>query len=345
MTYSHIETATPVTRGGGDSTPPRGPSSNDGDHHYDAHFEGTGEKFFEIAVVNWVLTMLTLGLYAAWAKVRTYRYFYGSTHLAGEPFRFTGKPTSLFKGILIAGLFLATLQLVFNLLFTAIQSDLASVALLVAYVLLLAYLGHYAYFRSRRYRFAHTTYREIRFRLGGSPSEFAWQCLLRLTGAIVTFGIMFPAYRNYMHKYIYNNLRFGNVRFRYSGRDDDYFGVVVPGFLLTVLTLGIYYFWWYPRVYTFFVEHLHVGRSRLHTAPITPEDLFSLRASNYLITACTLGIGAPLAQVRTARFFVDRIRIEGSTSLDDVLQTRRQSASSWGEGLADGLDMDVDLGF
>jgi uncharacterized membrane protein YjgN (DUF898 family) len=111
------------------------------------------------------------------------------------------------------------------------------------------------------------------------------------------------------------------------------------------LTLGIYYFWWYPRVYTFFVEHLHVGRSRLHTAPITPEDLFSLRASNYLITACTLGIGAPLAQVRTARFFVDRIRIEGSTSLDDVLQTRRQSASSWGEGLADGLDMDVDLGF
>jgi len=33
-------------------------------------FHGTGREYFKIWIVNLVLTIATLGIYAAWAKVR-----------------------------------------------------------------------------------------------------------------------------------------------------------------------------------------------------------------------------------------------------------------------------------
>ncbi|MED5348372.1 MAG: DUF898 family protein, partial [Pseudomonadota bacterium] len=40
-------------------------------------FHGEGGEFFRIWIVNLVLSIVTLGIYSAWAKVRTKRYFYG----------------------------------------------------------------------------------------------------------------------------------------------------------------------------------------------------------------------------------------------------------------------------
>ena len=49
-------------------------------------FRGRGGEYFRIWIVNIALSVLTLGIYTAWAKVRTQRYFYGNTYLAGESF-------------------------------------------------------------------------------------------------------------------------------------------------------------------------------------------------------------------------------------------------------------------
>jgi uncharacterized membrane protein YjgN (DUF898 family) len=37
-------------------------------------FRGTGGEYFRIWIVNLLLTILTLGIYSAWAKVRQLRY-------------------------------------------------------------------------------------------------------------------------------------------------------------------------------------------------------------------------------------------------------------------------------
>ena len=309
-----------------------------------AHFDGSGNEYFEIAFTNTVLTLLTLGLYAAWAKIRTYQYFYSSTQLGGAAFRFTGAAPALSKGILIGAGVVGLLQLAFGG-FMAFADDPFEVwGLLVGYLALLCYLWHYAYFRSRRYRFAHTTHREIRFHLEGSASAFAWRCFLRLLGTVLTLGLLFPAYKNSINRYVYNRLSFGNLGFHYDGTDAEYFRLCVPGFLLSVLTLGVYSFWWYPRLYTYRIDHLHVGQSRLRTAAIGPVELFRLWVPNLLMTVFSLGIASPLARVRSARFFVDRLRFEGPLDLGTVVQTWQQSASALGEGLAGALDMDVDLG-
>ena len=54
-------------------------------------FTGSGSEYFRIWIVNTLLTVVTLGIYSAWAKVRRLRYFYGSTQLAGSTFEYHGQ--------------------------------------------------------------------------------------------------------------------------------------------------------------------------------------------------------------------------------------------------------------
>lgn len=65
-------------------------------------FVGDAEEFFRIWIVNVCLTLLSLGIFSAWAKVRRQRYFYVSTRLEGTPFEYTGRPLPILKGRLIA---------------------------------------------------------------------------------------------------------------------------------------------------------------------------------------------------------------------------------------------------
>ncbi len=56
------------------------------------HFTGTGAGYFGIWIVNLLLTIVTLGIYSAWAKVRRLQYFYRHTEIAGSSFDFHGSP-------------------------------------------------------------------------------------------------------------------------------------------------------------------------------------------------------------------------------------------------------------
>jgi uncharacterized membrane protein YjgN (DUF898 family) len=58
-------------------------------------FTGTGSEYFGIWIVNWLLTIVTLGIYSAWAKVRRLQYFYRHTELAVSTFDFHGIPKSI----------------------------------------------------------------------------------------------------------------------------------------------------------------------------------------------------------------------------------------------------------
>jgi len=52
--------------------------------------------------VNILLTIVTFSLYAPWAKVRRLRYFYGNTVFYRRKFDFTGVPTRILIGRIIA---------------------------------------------------------------------------------------------------------------------------------------------------------------------------------------------------------------------------------------------------
>ncbi len=65
-------------------------------------FRGSSSEYFRIWIVNLCLSLLTLGIFSAWAKVRKKRYLYSHTILEGTPFQYLGQPIPILKGRLIA---------------------------------------------------------------------------------------------------------------------------------------------------------------------------------------------------------------------------------------------------
>ena len=69
------------------------------------NFTGSGSEYFKIWIVNILLTIITLGLYTPWAKVRNRRYFYANSMLADRNFEYHATGKQLFVGFLIAMVF------------------------------------------------------------------------------------------------------------------------------------------------------------------------------------------------------------------------------------------------
>jgi len=77
-------------------------------------FRGSGSEYFKIWIVNILLTIITLGIYHPWAKVRNRRYFYGNTNLAERNFEYHATGKQLFLGFIIGVIFFAIYTFVTN---------------------------------------------------------------------------------------------------------------------------------------------------------------------------------------------------------------------------------------
>lgn len=72
------------------------------DARYTFEFNGRAGEYFRIWIVNLLLTIVTLGFYSPWAKVRDQRYINASTALAGSSFEYTADPKRILLGRIIA---------------------------------------------------------------------------------------------------------------------------------------------------------------------------------------------------------------------------------------------------
>lgn len=124
-------------------------------------FTGTGAEYFRIWVVNVLLTVLTLGVYSAWAKVRRLQYFYRNTRLDNATFDYHGKPGAILKGRILALVLLVAYKVAFEL------STPAAVAVALVLVALLPWLLA----RSFRFKMVNSSYRGLRFRFAGSAID------------------------------------------------------------------------------------------------------------------------------------------------------------------------------
>src|SRR6266436_9677605 len=82
---------------GGEAANAAGPEKR-----YAVEFSASAGEYFRIWIVNLALTVVTLGIYSAWAKVRKRRYFYSHTRIDGEGFEYRANPVAILKGRLIA---------------------------------------------------------------------------------------------------------------------------------------------------------------------------------------------------------------------------------------------------
>lgn len=136
-------------------------------------FTGTGAEYFRIWIVHVLFTVLSLGIYSAWAKVRKARWFAQHTTLLGDPFDYHGQPRKILLGRLVAlALFIAYSQ----------SFQWSAIAGLVMVGVLLV-LGPALYGAAQRFRMLNTSWRGIRFGFEASqktlyavctPLVFAW---------------------------------------------------------------------------------------------------------------------------------------------------------------------------
>ena len=115
-------------------------------------FTGSGSEYFRIWIVNLLLTLVTLGLYYPWAKVRRLRYFHGNTLVGGEPLGFHADPKKMLKGYLLVGVLLALYSVAGH--FDAVAGLIAFVAVMLIWPALLK--------SSMQFRLANTSWRGLR---------------------------------------------------------------------------------------------------------------------------------------------------------------------------------------
>jgi uncharacterized membrane protein YjgN (DUF898 family) len=118
-------------------------------------FRGSAHEYFRIWIVNLCLTLLTLGLFSPWAKVRKKRYYYSHTILDGTPFQYLGQPIPILKGRLIAAVlfsayFLASHFFHFMLPYVLIPALIAAPWMLMRSM---AFNARYSAFRNMTFNF------------------------------------------------------------------------------------------------------------------------------------------------------------------------------------------------
>jgi len=136
-------------------------------------FHGTGAEYFRIWIVNLALTLLTLGIYSAWATVRNRRYFYGNTEVAGGRMDFHGKPLQILFGRILAII----------LLLAWTQGGLLHPALPYGAIMIIMALLPLLLVRGMKFRLRNTSLRNLRFDFTASAStayKALWPYLIAL---------------------------------------------------------------------------------------------------------------------------------------------------------------------
>lgn len=124
-----------------------------GRHEARLRFTGTGAEYARLWYLHTLLTLLTLGIYSAWAKVRRQRWFAHNTDLLGSRFDFDADPRRILAGRLLAVLLLVAYTHAFDI---TPQVGLAVFAALAVAAPLLMRSAH-------RFQLRHTRWRGVRF--------------------------------------------------------------------------------------------------------------------------------------------------------------------------------------
>jgi uncharacterized membrane protein YjgN (DUF898 family) len=210
-----------------------GPESSGGGTRTRVGFEAR-PRLTWLLIKNFLLTIVTLGFYRFWARVRVRRYFWSTIRLADEPLEYTGTGLELFIGFLIAIAVIAPFGIAYVVLKRiSLGNPLATGALSAAYFAFLLVFVQLVSFRARRYRLSRTAWRGIGARQTGSAWRYVGIFLITGLLTVVTLGICAPWNSIACQRYKIDNTWFGDSRFSVEAKAKD----LLPAWLAVLALL------------------------------------------------------------------------------------------------------------
>ncbi len=194
-------------------------------------FTGNAREYFGIWIVNLLLSLVTLGIYSAWAKVRRKKYFYNNTLIDNVGFDYHANPVSILKGRIIAFVFF----------FCYSQSVHINPFLPLVFLLIFFLALPWLVVRGSIFNARNTSHRGLRFDFIGKISE-AVKIYIGLGAlAIFTLYLALPFLEQRRHTYLMNNHLFGKTPLEMKAKVNEFYQVYLMLFLIpmVIFVIGI----------------------------------------------------------------------------------------------------------
>ncbi|MCH9739905.1 MAG: DUF898 domain-containing protein [Epsilonproteobacteria bacterium] len=190
-------------------------------------FEGSGKEYFRIWIVNIALTILTLGIYSAWAKVRTNRYIYANTYLNGSNFEYNADPIRILVGrLIVVGIYAAFV----------IFSEYLMMFEVAGFIALLAFIAMPWLVRQAvSFKMRNTSYRNIPFRYSGKSIDFYIFFIYHGLLNMFTLFLLFPYSYVKFKQLVIGNAHYGHGKFRFYGTTGESYATFILVFIWSIL--------------------------------------------------------------------------------------------------------------
>jgi uncharacterized membrane protein YjgN (DUF898 family) len=340
-----------------------------------ASFTGSAREYFGIWIVNILLTIITLGIYSAWAKVRRNRYFYGNTVVLDHTFEYHAKGKQILIGRLIVFGFLAALN---------VLSHVAPLAAIGLWIVLIPALP-WVLMRGLRFNARVTSYRNVRFDFVGTYGQACKAIYFGWLVMIISFGLATPVASRWLYCYVFNNLRYGDRPFAADPPLREFykafgvtFAILIGGFIATTLATGIISsifaapnntvlaatrdvrimylgLFFYPLFYVVALLYylatvrnivwssIKIDRRAELWSDLGRRQYAWIAISNVVMTFVTLGLMRPWAAVRMRRYVIEHTSIKVDGEIGVVFDQIRSTGSAMS---AEYFDVDgFDFGF
>jgi len=334
-------------------------------------FTGNTSEYFRIWIVNTLLSIVTIGIYSAWAKVRRKQYFYRHTWLEDSSFDYLANPIQILKGRLVIGGIIVALGV----------SQQYSPALYAVLLVALVFASPWLVVKALSFNARNSAFRNVRFAFAGRTGE-AYATYLKMLGIyVITCGLGYPFMQWKLSQFVVTRHYYGDQEFSWRTNPGDYFmvylkalGMLLPVYALVVafgfgmamaskggdveppspvlLFGGLALVYAYLLVPTAFIRArvgnllyggMQIGR-HVFSSNQRARDLIKLYATNALAIVFTLGLMIPWAQIRLARYRAEHLTLHALGPLYAETLGLGQGKSALGDAANDFGDLDLDLG-
>ena len=339
-------------------------------------FHGNGTEFFAIWIVNMLLTIVTFGIYSAWATVRTNRYFYSNTEIAGHRLAYLAMPMQILIGRLIA---FALFAIVF---ISSSFSPIVAISVSLIFMLFIPII----IVMGIRFRMRMMAYRNVRFNFTKRYGRaFVVFLLFPLLG-LLSLYLAFPWVLKKIDEFLYENMTYGDKEFKPRLQTSEYyiasiltslitfggfiiFAIIVAigastgminaneegsamGFSIATVLGILGYLFILVLAYSFYEAYIrnHVYNNMqiqdvaIFSSDLKVMDLVFLSVTNYLMLIFTLGMAFPWVKVRTTRLLSNATEITILKGIDNVVAESGSHDSAIANEVIGAFDIDVSIG-